>query len=523
MWCSRTVRAFLSETLSKRTTANMTPSEAEVPTLELGDIVLHKYRVEHRLGQGGMGYVLAVRHIELGELFAMKVLLKSALARPGAADRFLREARSAARLKSDHVVRVYDIGKLETDEPYILMEHLRGKDLADVLEEKGTLPAREVVDFMLEALDALAEAHALGVVHRDLKPSNLFIAARRDDLPALRVLDFGISKELNAKDQAMTHSASLMGSPYYMSPEHMRSAKHVGPATDIWSLGIIMFELLTGRIPFEGETPTEVCARVLEMEVPSILELAPNTPAALVEIVGRCLRRPPEERYSAVELQHALAEVSVALGDVPRSLLSSGSWLKARISLSGITNPGSGTTSDPAARSRANLETIDPPQPMSASDALRVASLSPVKVSQPPSIQGWSQAPPPARRFSSLYLVLGVAAACAGAWALFYTRGSKHEEQGERSSVPVVQVSTEPASAAAVAESNPSSPSGSVAVATAPTPEVSASTSARASVSKPAKPASPVTVHPNAQGGAVKAADPPPPDTAIPTLKRPKF
>src|SRR5258708_19134958 len=146
----------------------MTPSEAETPTLKPGDLVLQKYRVEHSLGQGGMGYVVAVRHVELGELFAMKVLLKSALARPGAPERFLREARSAARLKTDHVVRVYDIGKLESGDPYILMEYLRGKDLATVLEEKTMLPTREVVDFMLETLDAISEAHSLGVVHRAL-------------------------------------------------------------------------------------------------------------------------------------------------------------------------------------------------------------------------------------------------------------------------------------------------------------------------------------------------------------------
>jgi serine/threonine-protein kinase len=212
---------------------------------QIGRVLLGKYRIEHVLGHGGMGMVLGARHLELGELFALKLLLPHALADEDLKHRFAREARAAARLKGEHAARVHDIGRLEDGAPYMVMEYLEGTDLRALLRARGPLPAAEAVDYMLQACHAIREAHALGIVHRDLKPANLFLARRPDGSACMKVLDFGISKELGSVAGDLTKTGELLGSPLYMSPEQMVRRRDVDGRSDVWALGVVLYELTT--------------------------------------------------------------------------------------------------------------------------------------------------------------------------------------------------------------------------------------------------------------------------------------
>src|SRR5688572_12056721 len=230
-----------------------------VAPVRVGQILAGKYRVENVLGIGGMGVVVAAQHVQLGQRVALKFLNDEVCARPEAVDRFMREARAAVQIQSEHVARVTDVGQLENGSPYIVMEYLEGTDLAAVLRSRGPLPVEEAVDYVLQAAEAIAVAHRLRIVHRDLKPANLFLTQRPDESSLVKVLDFGISKALDGSMGALsgltTNSAvNVIGSPLYMSPEQFKSAKDVDTRSDIWSLGVIIHELVTGAYPFYAET-----------------------------------------------------------------------------------------------------------------------------------------------------------------------------------------------------------------------------------------------------------------------------
>ena len=288
--------------------------------IETGEVLLRKYRVESVLGAGGMGVVIAVRHTGLGALFAMKLLLPEVATRSVAVDRFLSEARAAARLVSDHVVRVHDVGRLPNGSPYMLMEHLEGTDLAALIDDFGPLCPHDAIDYVLQALDAIVEAHSLGIVHRDLKPANLFLTKRASGRSCVKVLDFGISQDACRKGPSLTQSGGVVGTPFYMSPEQMRSAK-VDHRSDIWSLGVVLYELLTDAVPFPGESVLQVCARVLDGAPISLAAKAPLVPARLTAIVERCLASDPDDRFqSAVELSDALRQAQLELTDLPTAL-----------------------------------------------------------------------------------------------------------------------------------------------------------------------------------------------------------
>jgi serine/threonine-protein kinase len=276
-----------------------------------GDLLAGKYRIERRIGEGGMGVVVVARHIELDELVAIKFLLPQALGNPEAVMRFAREARASVKIKSEFVARTFDVGKLESGAPFMVMEYLQGSDLGDRVRNSGPLPIQQTVDFILQACQALADAHVIGIIHRDIKPSNLFVIRRSDGNESIKLLDFGISKVTGAAasgaDMGMTRTQALMGSPLYMSPEQMASTRNVGVSTDIWAIGITLYELLSGHTPFEGESITELCANVLTRPTPTLTERPLEIPQGLQSVLNRCLQKAPADRYANV------AELALAL------------------------------------------------------------------------------------------------------------------------------------------------------------------------------------------------------------------
>jgi serine/threonine-protein kinase len=303
-----------------------------------GEVLAGKYRIERVLGMGGMGVVVLATHLQLDERVAIKFLLPNALQMPEAVARFAREARAAVKIKSEHVARVTDVGTLDTGCPYMVMEYLHGRDLAQLVQDQGPLPIEQAVDCLLQACEAIAEAHALGIVHRDLKPSNLFLIHRADGSACVKVLDFGISKTTgmagSGPDLGMTRTTAVMGSPLYMSPEQMASARNVDVRTDIWALGAILYELCTGQVPFAADTMPQLCQMVLQEPAPPIRSRLPLAPEGLENAILRCLEKTPSNRYSNVaEFAAALLPFgprwgSASVERISRVLLAAGHAVK---------------------------------------------------------------------------------------------------------------------------------------------------------------------------------------------------
>ena len=284
----------------------MVASESEAPVRE-GDILAGKYRVERVLGIGGMGVVVAATHVELDQKVAIKFVLPAAVNDEGLLERFLREARAAVRLKSEHVAKVLDVGKMESGAPYMVMEYLEGCDLAQLLAKDGPLHVDTAADYIVQACEAVAEAHSQGIIHRDIKPQNLFLTKRVGGSSLVKVLDFGVSKVSIAGVVNLTQTMTVMGSPLYMSPEQMRSARSVDPRSDIWALGVVLYELLSGKTPFHAESMPELCLKVVTETPVPIDELRPDVPQAMAAVVMRCLEKEPDKRFNdAADLASAL-------------------------------------------------------------------------------------------------------------------------------------------------------------------------------------------------------------------------
>jgi serine/threonine-protein kinase len=279
-----------------------------------------KYRVEGMLGRGGMGVVLAAQHIELGHKVAIKVSFQQ---EPTAQARFLREARLAAGLTSENIARVHDVGRLAKGAPYLVMELLHGEDLGDVLD-RGPVPVDDAVMYVLQACVGLREAHGRGIVHRDLKPRNLFVTKRTDGTPLVKVLDFGVSKLLSGDtdslDMTLTTTETLVGSPAYMSPEQLRDSKDVDARADIWSLGVILHQLVTGSMPFIATSFSSLVLSVADTIPPAPSSLVPGVPEWFDAIVARCLAKRREDRFQSVdELVQALKRtISVTAPRAPK-------------------------------------------------------------------------------------------------------------------------------------------------------------------------------------------------------------
>jgi len=274
--------------------------------VNVGDVLATKYRVDKILGIGGMGMVVAATHLELDQKVALKFMLPEAMRSEQAMDRFLREAKAAVKLRSEHVCRVLDVGKLDTTgAPYIVMEFMEGQDFADTIKHAGRLSVGDTVEYVLQALEGLAEAHANNIVHRDLKPGNLFVTTDNDGTPLVKVLDFGISKSSIAG--SATRTGDIMGSPSYMAPEQMASSKNVDGRADLWAMGVILYQAVTGLLPFEADTLPALCMAVMTAAPVPIGTVRPDLPPGFVMVINRCLEKKPELRYADV------AELAAAL------------------------------------------------------------------------------------------------------------------------------------------------------------------------------------------------------------------
>jgi eukaryotic-like serine/threonine-protein kinase len=275
------------------------PTPPSPDDIQPGTLLAGKYRVERVIGRGGMGLVVAARHIALDERVALKFLLQEFATHPEAATRFLREAQAAVKIKSEHVARVSDVGTLSSGAPFMVMELLDGADLSKGLKE-SVLLVPDAVDFIIQACDAIAEAHGHGIVHRDIKPANLFLTRRADDSPLVKVLDFGISKVVGLEIENLTKTSAVMGSMLYMSPEQMRASRAVDHRTDIYALGVSLYELLGGEQPFRGDTLPELCAEVLSGVPTPLLDLRPEVPAELVQVIEKAFARERGDRHPSV-------------------------------------------------------------------------------------------------------------------------------------------------------------------------------------------------------------------------------
>lgn len=280
--------------------------------VRLGDVIAGKYVVDGMLGSGGMGTVVRATHRELGMQVAIKSMRPKSVGDKEAITRFLREARAAAALKSPHVARTLDIGRREDGTPYLVMEYLEGRTLFRIVEDEGGLAPRRLIRMILQAIDAIEEAHAAGIVHRDLKPQNILVTKEG----VVKVLDFGLAKALfdSSEGEGATRTHALLGSPKYMAPEQIANAKDVDPRADIWSLGATMYQTLVGRAPFVHASILALTTQILNDTAPRVRASRADVPQGLDDVIAKCLERSRDDRYGCVgELRDALVEIERSL------------------------------------------------------------------------------------------------------------------------------------------------------------------------------------------------------------------
>jgi serine/threonine-protein kinase len=434
-----------------------------------GELLAGKYRVERTLGVGGMGVVVAARHIELDERVAVKFLLPHVPPHGEPVARFIREARAASKIKSEHVVRVYDVGRLENGAPYIVMEYLDGCDLAQLVDRHGPLSVHDAVSYVMQACEALASAHALGIVHRDLKPANLFLTTSADGTPKLKVLDFGISKISQSDGESdgsygLTSTATIMGTPSFMSPEQLRSTRDVDGRADIWSLGAILYALLAGTPPYEGESNADVSAKIIRDDPPPLRSVRPDASEAMEKIVQKCLAKKAANRYADVsELANALAEVG-------NDGAKSAAVRVARVA----------TAIAPTLRSNAPPPVV--PKAGSTPDARTPTTDNPTRTAS-----SWGESKPPAeetkRRAIPLGAILFIAAAIAALAALGISRV---DAPSAPAAAPPPTIPIPIATSIATSPSPSPSPSSSSSPTTSPSPSITASARVVPSAKPPA-------------------------------------
>lgn len=455
---------------NRRATGN---TSAGLP-VRLGEVVAGKFRIDRVIAHGGMGIVVEAMHLELDERVALKFLKPEALENEAVLQRFKREARAAAKLKGEHVMRVLDVGVAEPGHvPYIVMEYLEGQDLGYLLQG-AALPIRDVAGWVIQACEALAEAHGRGIVHRDIKPENLFLVDTAHGPGSIKLLDFGISKVAIGvsplDDPNVFQTREMLGTPIYMSPEQVRSTRAVDARTDIWSLGAVLYELLVGRPPFTGTSVMEVCAQVLENRPIPVHELRPEVGESLSRIVGRCLEKDPAARFQSV------AELAVALFPFadPRAQTSV-ERIGAMLAKVGVETPDLGSI--PALRlPEAPTVRSSPDVPILVSSRPSSPTQMVAERSNPGTTSGGGERSPR----GPLAIGVGLAVAVAALGAFLLTRGGAAPAPAapaEQTAASGARVPTAPSVAAAAASPAPVESSASAApveVAPAVVPSASA-------------------------------------------------
>jgi eukaryotic-like serine/threonine-protein kinase len=307
--------------------------------VEVGQILNGKYRIVRRIGAGGMAIVYEASHTGLGTPLAVKVLLAELARVPTLADRFRREARVSATLKSPHVIQVTDVDQLADGRPYLVMELLSGESLEQRLIEIKALSRERAVDIGLQILLGLESAHSVGVVHRDLKPGNVFLSRHGTEVVA-KLLDFGIAKvKASAEFQSLTRPGMVMGTPEYMAPEQAFSSDQASVQSDLYSVGVMLYEMLSGKLPAEGDLPLVVAQQIISGKVRPLQELCPGLPQGLVNLVHRALSADPQARPESAlsmraELSQFAGELSAA-GRVASAVLGAGSAPPAKLTPGG--------------------------------------------------------------------------------------------------------------------------------------------------------------------------------------------
>jgi eukaryotic-like serine/threonine-protein kinase len=274
----------------------------------VGDTLVGKYQLTRKLGQGGMGAVFEATHLKLGQRVAIKLVLPQLAQRPELAYRFEQEGRAAAKLRGRHTARVSDVDVTPEGLPFLVMEFLEGHSLLDELKRRGPLPIGEAVHYVREACEGVEEAHRAGIIHRDLKPANLFLSVEGTSR-VTKVVDFGIAKMSETGDEGYRTATNVaLGTYKYMSPEQAKSARTVDARTDVWSLGVVLYQLLADKLPFQGEGDFGIMYAITTQATPPLRNARPDVPEALVAIVEQALSKRREDRYQTVgDLAHALA------------------------------------------------------------------------------------------------------------------------------------------------------------------------------------------------------------------------
>lgn len=432
--------------------------------LSAGQIVADKYRIDGVMGTGGMGVVVAATHVELDQRVAIKFLREVS---PEALARFQREARLLVRLKSPHVARVFDVGALDDDTPYIVMEHLDGSDLASVVSSRKKLPVEESVDYILQAMEAVAEAHALGMVHRDLKPANLFLARGAGGTTTVKVLDFGVSKILDDRATGaggsprggdLTNEGMALGSPGYMSAEQMTNARDVDERSDIFSLGALLYRCVGGQTPYKGNSVVTILASMATEPLTPLRTLTPDAPETFAKIVERCLLQDKAARWPTVaHLANALAPYATHRGRVS---------IEQILATLNVTFPDDGlaeTTKRPVKLSQPPPRASAPQQAVPSAPAMGPPGLGPVMgtgphftvsapAGAPPMFVNTPQAmTPSSRRGLSQTMTIGITLsvlalfAIAAGWRAFATSPSAQDPRAATSASPGETPSPPPA------------------------------------------------------------------------------
>ncbi|HQF25442.1 MAG TPA: serine/threonine-protein kinase, partial [Polyangiaceae bacterium] len=428
------------------------PPEAANLYPEPGTVIDNKYRCERLIGAGGIGAVALATHLIRKAPVALKFMHPGVSIQEGFVERFINEAVAASRIDSEHVVKVFDVGQLQEGTPYLVMEYLEGIDLADVLERDGAPGLGSIprcLHFAVQILRGLQTAHDAGIVHRDMKPSNCFVIEKDGDPDFVKLLDFGISKLQQPGDVKLTQTNSLLGTPLYMSPEQSRSAKLADHRTDLYAVGVIIYELLTGKPPFDSDsTFTELLLKIATEEPIPLREFRPDVPEELAAVIRRAFARNPNDRYgSAYELSEALAPWCDA-----RSLpiLEGARRRAARITGLPHTMLSSGTTqsSETAPAATGYTGVSAPEKTQAVVPASLVTSQAGVAA---PAMQGRARSP--SRMAFALVGVGAMVLAAAALW--FFSRPSAQDTPPASLAVSVVEHTTPPPPTTVTASSAP--------------------------------------------------------------------